>query len=267
MSGNIYGLTGNPFDKNFSFGGRYFESDDLKQVLSRLNLLKTTRGIGMITAPPGMGKSMALKVFADSLNLNQYRPVYISFTTVTVPEFYRQLSDTFGITDVKGKTARVRALKEQIAYTYKEKRQTVILILDEAQYLNQGILNDLQMLMNFDYDSKNCFALVLSGEPYLNTVINKPVHAALKQRILVHYEYNGLSGEEVKEYIFFKLKQAGGTEAIVDPAAISVINGYAGGDPRIIDNIMYDSINIGEQQNAMTINIDIVRAAAQNRSF
>ena len=121
--------------------------------------------------------------------------------------------------------------------------------------------------MNFDYDSKNCFALVLSGEPYLNTVINKPVHAALKQRILVHYEYNGLSGEEVKEYIFFKLKQAGGTEAIVDPAAISVINGYAGGDPRIIDNIMYDSINIGEQQNAMTINIDIVRAAAQNRSF
>lgn len=46
-----------PLLKNFSFGGRYFESDDLKQVLSRLNLLKTTRGIGMITAPPGMGKS------------------------------------------------------------------------------------------------------------------------------------------------------------------------------------------------------------------
>lgn len=113
--------------------------------------------------------------------------------------------------------------------------------------------------MNFDYDTKNCFALILSGEPCLNTIMNEPIHAALKQRILVHYEYGGLSGEEVKA--------TGGTEAIIDPAAINVINGYAGGDPRIIDNIMYDSINIGEQQNAMTINADIIQAAAQNRSF
>lgn len=267
MAGNIYGLTGNPFDKNFNFKGKYFESDDLKQVLSRLNLLKTARGIGMITAAPGMGKSMALKIFTDGLNPNQYRPLYISFSTVTVPEFYRQLSDTFGIMDVKGKTARVHALKEQISYTYKEKKQTVILILDEAQYLNQGILNDLQMLMNFDYDSKNCFALILSGEPYLNTIIDKPIHEALKQRILVHYEYHGLSNEEVKDYILFKLKLAGGTETIIDPAAINAINGYASGDPRMIDNIMYDAINIGEQQNAITINSDIIFAAVQNRSF
>lgn len=267
MSGNIYGLTGNPFDKNFNFQGHYFESDDIRQVLSRLNLLKTTRGIGMITAAPGMGKSMALKVFANSLNPNQFKPFYISFSTVTVPEFYRQLTETFGINDVKGKTARVRALKEQLAYTYKEKRQTVILILDEAQYLNQGILNDLQMLMNFDYDSRNCFALILSGEPYLSTIINKPVHEALKQRILVHYEYHGLSGEEVKDYILFKLKAAGGTENMIDPAAVNAIQGYAGGDPRMIDNIMYDAVNIGEQQKAMTISSDIIMAAVQNRTF
>lgn len=267
MAGNIYGLTGNPFDKNFDFHGKHFESDDLKQVLSRLNLLKNTRGIGMITAAPGMGKSMALKIFSDSLNPNQYRPIYISFSTVTVPEFYRQLSDTFGIMDVKGKTARVRALKEQISYTYREKKQTVILILDEAQYLNQGILNDLQMLMNFDYDSRNCFALILSGEPYLNTIIDKPVHEALKQRILVHYEYHGLSGNEVKDYILFKLMSAGGTDTMIDPSAISAINGYAGGDPRMIDNIMYDAVTIGEQQNSMTITSDIILAAVQNRSF
>ena len=44
-------------------------------------------------------------------------------------EFYRQLCDSFGLTDVVGKTRRVRETKDQIQYMYTEKKQTMILIL------------------------------------------------------------------------------------------------------------------------------------------
>ena len=35
-----------------------------------------------------------------------------------------------------------KAIQEQITYLYKEKRQPLLLAVDEAQYLNIGILND-----------------------------------------------------------------------------------------------------------------------------
>ena len=97
---------------------------------------------------------------------------------MTVPEFYRQLCDCLGITDLPGKTARVKEIKEQLSFSYMEKKQTVILIVDKAQYLNTAILHDLKMLMNLKYDALNCFALILCGEPFLNlcpTSLNRQI--------------------------------------------------------------------------------------------
>ena len=48
------------------------------------------------------------------------------------------------------------------------------------------------MLMNYGYDSLNCFTLILCGEPHLNSTLKKPVHEALRQRITVHYNFSGL---------------------------------------------------------------------------
>ena len=84
----------------------------------------------------------------------------------------------------------------------RESIQPLILAIDEAQYLNYNILRDLKMLMNHSYDSLNCFSLILVGEPYLNHILDKQVHEALRQRITVHYNYEGLSDQEVPDYIF-----------------------------------------------------------------
>lgn len=46
-----------------------------------------------------------------------------------------------------------KAIQDRLFYLYKDKRQPLILANDEAQYLSNGILQDLKMLMNFKYDS------------------------------------------------------------------------------------------------------------------
>ena len=46
-----------------------------------------------------------------------------------------------------------RAVQEQILYLYKDKKQPLLLAVDEAQYLSTGILEDIKMLMNYGYDS------------------------------------------------------------------------------------------------------------------
>lgn len=72
-------------------------------------------------------------------------------------------------------------------------------MIDETQYLNSHVLDDLKLLINFEYDSLNCFTLILSGEPRLNITLSKAVNEALRQRITVHYEFQGLDPDEVPD--------------------------------------------------------------------
>ena len=149
----------------------------------------------------------------------------------------------------------------------KEKRQPLILTIDEAQYLNTAILNDLKMLMNYDYDSINCFTLILCGESYLNNTLRKPVHEALRQRITVHYEFQGLSDEEVPAYVRHKIHFAGGSDQIINEAAMSALNSMSQNNPRVIDNIMNDALTISMQSGKHVIDADIILAAVNHQSF
>ena len=76
------------------------------------------------------------------------------------------------------------------------------------------------MLMNYDYDSVNYFTLILYGESHLNDTLCKPVHEALRPRITVHYNYAGLSDDEISKYSLHKQLAAAST-TIIDPAVLA----------------------------------------------
>lgn len=266
MYNDYYGLRCDPFDKSLKEDD-HFESHDFREMVDRLNYLKNVRGIGLFTARSGMGKSYCLRCFAKQLNPNLGRMEYMCLSTVSVAEFYKVLCDILGVSDKGGKPGRFNAIKDQIYYLYKEKRAPLILAIDEAHHLNTAILNDIKMLMNFDYDSQNCFTLILCGEPHLNNTLCKPVHEALRQRIIVHYNFEGLTDGEVAEYIIHKIERAGGSRTIIDPAALAAIHGYSFGNPRTIDDIMRDAITIGSQTDRKVIDSETILAAVSNRNL
>ena len=90
MFTDYYGLSFNPFDKQCIKERDAFRSQDHRQMQSRLDYLKTVRGIGVFTARPGMGKTYALRCFMNGLNSNQYQTAYINLSTISVTKFYRQ---------------------------------------------------------------------------------------------------------------------------------------------------------------------------------
>ena len=123
------------------------------------------------------------------------------------------------------------------------------------------------MLMNQKYDSVNCFTLILCGESYLNHTLSKQIHESLKQRITVHYDFTGLSDEEAVKYIIHKLESAGSSKAIIEEAALMAVAGHAHGNPRTIDSIMTDALNIGAQTDRKCIDADVVMAAVSNQNL
>ncbi len=264
---DYYGLAFNPFDEQQVKEKDVFVSGDLSQMKGRLHYLKDVRGIGVFTARPGMGKTIALRCFAKELNPNQNHMEYICLSTVSVAEFYRELCEVLGVSLKGGKPGRFHAIQEQVQYLYKEKRQPLLLAVDEAQYLNTAILNDIKMLMNYGYDSVNCFTLILCGESHLNNILRKPVHEALRQRITVHYDFSGLTEKEVPAYIHHKLRTAGGSPTLLDEAAMSSLNSLSQGNPRIIDNIMTDALTIGAQLDRQVIDAEVILSAVNNQQL
>lgn len=91
-----------------------------------------------------------------------------------------------------------RAIRERVYHLYLEKKP-LVLVIDAVQYLNYNIPHDLKMLLNHSYDSLNCFSLMLVEELYLNDILDKQVHEALRQRFTMHYNYVEHTDQEVPD--------------------------------------------------------------------
>jgi type II secretory pathway predicted ATPase ExeA len=253
----------NPFDKQLSEKD-CFASSDHKNMVSRLNYLKDVKGIGVFTAEPGQGKTFALRCFAKSLDSNLYDMKYIALSTVSTTDFYRQFCTVLSIDPFYRKSDMFRAIQERLYFLLKDRRRPLVLAIDEAHHLNNAILYDLKMIFNHNYDSFNCFTLILVGEPHLNYTLNKPVHEALNQRIVVHHNFEGLSNSEVADYINHKLTIANVSTSIMGEGTLSAIIGYCHGTPRLIDNLMIEVLTLGAQLNRTVVDTELIMASVNN---
>jgi type II secretory pathway predicted ATPase ExeA len=267
MVNGLYGLTFNPFDKSVDKSETCFESSDFKEMTSRLNYIKDIRGVGLFTAPPGYGKTYALKRFVNNLNPNMYQTACICLTSVSVTEFYRQFCRVLNLDMSIHRSTMFNAIQEHLLLLCKEKRRPLILSVDEAHDLDPRVLKDIKMIMNHAYDSFNCFTLLLIGEPSLNHTLEKSVNEALRQRITIHYNFVGLSSAETEQYIHHKISAAGGSPSIFADSVVTAVHGFAHGNPRLIDNVMSDLLTIGAQLEKKVIDSEIVMAAVEAQSL
>ena len=267
MFNEYYGFSKNPFDKQSVSVKDAFPSNDHKEMTGRLAYLNEKRGIGLFTSAPGFGKTFALRCFAEMLDRNLNEFAYICLSTVSTIEFYRLFCDALGIDAASRKPAMFRMIQDRLYHLFKEKRKPFLLIIDEAHELSDVILKDLKMIMNHDFDSVNCFTLILAGEPHLNRTLEKAVHEALRQRILINYGFSGLSDAETEQYLLHKLRVAGAAESILGEGAVAAAIGYARGCPRLLDNLMNEALMLGSQLERPTLDTDTIMAAANNLAF
>lgn len=266
MFKQFYNMTMNPFEKSIKEKDAYL-SRDLKEMISRLEYLNDTRGIGLFTATPGSGKTFALRCFAKKVNPNLTKVIYLCFTTVSTTEFYRQFCVSLGIEPSTRKSDMFKSIKDYMESMSNDKRVHYILVWDEAQYLNNDILKDLKLLMNFSMDSKDCFSLVLIGQPVLNNILDKQIHEALKQRIVINYNFEGLSEVEAIDYIHSRLSISGASPKIFDDNAALAAYRSCAGSIRRLNMILTKALIMGAQHEKNVIDTDIIMATANEISL
>lgn len=241
-----YGIEYNPFIKNNN--DEKIELNNTKQLLFRLRHLEETKGIGLITGEPGLGKSTTIRHWVKDLNPNLYKIIYIPHSTVSVHEFYKELCNELGLEEYHSKRKNLNIIQSEIKRLWYEKKMTPLIILDEANYLPSSILNDLKILLNFDMDSKEPYILILIGQNAIRNVLNMKANEALKQRISMNYNFQPLDKDESKMYIDNKLKQAGVNKQILSNEAYNQVIGSAAGIPRKINQYMDKALLLMENK-------------------
>lgn len=146
----------------------------------------------------------------------------------------------------------------------KTQKMTPIIVLDEANYMKNAILNDLKILFNFDMDSSNKAVILLTGLPQLSAVLSLNIHEPLRQRITMNYNLLPLTLDESKKYLVDKLKCAGCHQEVFERNAMEAIASSASGLPRVIDKIANTSLLIGNQMNENIITSDTVMKAVED---
>ena len=266
MFRRFYNLSSNPFTKSVASRDA-FSTEDLRAVHGRLDYLLNAGGIGLVTADPGSGKTFAVRTWSERQNPNVVKIVYMSMTTVSATEFYRQLCGELGLVPAFRKVDMFRDLQAQLRNLCEEKRMRVMIVVDEAQYLQPSVLRDLKMLTNFDMDSRDCFALLLVGQPVLAQQLNRQPNEALRQRIVVNYAMEGVDEEQACAYVREMLRKAGGDPDLFDPAALAGAYAASGRSLRRLNSIVVNALMIGAQQQASHIDAEMVISAAQEAAL
>lgn len=257
----FYAMSYNPFSKSVRVRDA-LPTANVAQVRSRLDHLLRTGGIGLVMADPGQGKTLAVRAWAESLNRNTTRVVYLCMSTLTTSEFYRQLCFGLGVEPPFKKVDMFRALQSRLLQLADEQNTRVAVVVDEAQFLSTQILRDLVMIANFDMDSRDPFSLVLVGQTYLGTVLSRQAMEPLRQRVGVNYTFSPLTQDDAREYLRSMLRAAGADPELFAPEAAAAAFAACGGSLRRLGAIATNSLIIGAREQARTIDEEMVRAAA-----
>jgi len=262
MYKSFYSLSHNPFTKEIKTKD-LFPSNSFKEVTARLDYLKKTKGIGVIVGEPGCGKTSTLRAMADKLNPSLFKVIYFPLSTGTVMDFYRGLASGLGEEPCFRKVDLFNQIQQAVTKFFHDKKITPVFILDEMQLAANKFLNDLGILFNFSMDSENPFILILAGLPFFMDKLSLNQNQSLNQRVIMRYHLKPLDKGEVNDYLDHQLNLAGANHSIFSPEAVEAICLRSRGLPRLVNNLAVNSLLLGCQLKADTINEEIVFKACE----
>lgn len=255
-----YGLEFNPFGRN-NRKDITVETSEYKEIMYRLGILKELKGFGVLTGSPGTGKTTCLRNWSSTLDSSLYKVIYISLTTVTAVEFYKEMAEQFGMEPRFKKIQNYHLIQDAVNRLVLEKNITPVVILDEADHLSSSILCDLKVIFSFEMDSRDRAIVLMSGLPIFNNTLRLNVNEPLRQRLIMNYNVGRLGEEDGLNYIHTKLEKAGCHQKVFEEQAERAILNASGSALREINKICDKCLLIGDSKRSEIITIDLAMDA------
>lgn len=238
-------------------------TEGLKAVEQRVHYAMRTGAVALVTGEIGSGKSTALRYVSESLHPAEHLCLYVTATTGSILELYRQITAVLGI-DNRGvsRALMLKTIRQEIIDLTLSKKLKLLLIIDEASLLRMEVLAELHTLLQFEKDAKPYLPLVLAGQyNLLDSLAYRPA-SPLASRVVARSHLEGVGRQQMHQYIEHHLAIAGVTRSLFEETAITAIHQGAGGLFRKANHLARGALIAAANQKSMTVTAEHVRLAA-----
>jgi type II secretory pathway predicted ATPase ExeA len=203
-----------------------------ERATTLLNQTAALRGVMLLSGGNGMGKSSLVGRWVRQLDSRLYTPVNLTQATLSSSGLLASLARSLG---KRASFRRERNLDELSAYLSEHERQTLVIVLDDAQNSTHSTLEELRLLLGLNLPSQPTFALVLIGDEYLLGQLQLRNHRALCSRLGAHHMLCPWTAEEIQTYLKKALEAVGiNRSRVFEPAAVDLLVRATAGVPRSV---------------------------------
>jgi len=197
-------------------------------------------GFIAITGEPGAGKTTLISGLLAELDKTRFNVATLKNLQLSPDNLTGMVVNEFGLrAENKSESCLLldleRFLKQQFL-----RGQRAVLIIDEAQGLSSGSLEELRLLSNLQYDNCLLLQVFLVGQEKLMDMIRSPEMEHLRQRLIASSHLDRLGLEETVAYIEHRLCHAGWQgDPAINEDAIRLVHKCSLGVPRRINLICH----------------------------
>jgi type II secretory pathway predicted ATPase ExeA len=261
MFEEFFGFTTKPFGKTPDPGFLY-ESPQHGEALARLEYAVEEKELSLLVGEIGSGKTTLSRALID--RIGEARPVILLINPRLTPaQLLRSIASGLGLQPARFRNDLLDQIHARLFELYEEGREPV-LIIDEAQLIPaKATFDEIRLLTNFQLDDQNLLSVLLIGQPELETRLDRPHYAPLRQRIGMRYRLGPLSLEETERYIEHRIRVAGGSRSPFTGEAVRAMYDVSGGIPRLLNTLATTALLDAFGDDARTIDPARIAAAAR----
>ena len=217
----------------------------------------------VITGEVGAGKTTLINRLLQDIN-NRHTVGLINFTDRRVVSLWPWIMAAFDLPYNGRSTARMHDELGQFLHAARQRTETTVLIVDEAQNLSPKALENLRILSNVN-TNEMLLQMILVGQPEFLETLKRPDLRQLNQRITMLYKVESLSELETREYVAHRLKVAGGRPQVFSADAVARIWAASKGIARNINTLCDLALVYGYCNHKPTIDAVVVEEMLADR--
>ncbi len=242
---DYWNLTRSPFPAG-NHPDFFFEGYDHVEALERLFYIVEDGDMhfGLLTGDIGCGKTLTRLVFKKKLFNQNYELVDLENANLTFPFLLLEILQSLGAADSFADRPidnsalfyLLREFKKVLKDRIHAKGKRLLIMLDEAQQLDQQTMIELKNLTNITLGHQCPVTIILIGQPDLRDLVK--TLPQVDQRISLRYHLPPLRPQEIADYVHHRLAVAGNQRTeIFAPDTADSLHRITGGVPREINRV------------------------------